>query len=136
MNCNNVGRYGDKALAIVIKPGTIFGIVRVHGGDAPPKRIRHERNLSLQEREEISRGLAQRLSIREIAEMIAAVTGFKGKLTFDSSKPDGAMRKLMDVSRLKAMGWEASIGFEEGLAATYQWYLESVVVSQQIKDKR
>ena len=66
-------------------------------------------------------------TIREMAETVKKVVDFDGELVFDKSKPDGAMRKLMDVSRLKAMGWEASIGFEDGLADTYRWYLESVV---------
>lgn len=66
-------------------------------------------------------------TIREMAETIKKVVGFSGELVFDTSKPDGAMRKLMDVSRLDAMGWEASIPFEEGLAATYEWYLETKV---------
>ena len=63
-------------------------------------------------------------SIRELAETIAEVVGFEGELVFDASKPDGTPRKLMDVSRLRAMGWEASIGLKEGLAATYAWFLE------------
>lgn len=62
-------------------------------------------------------------SIRELAEAMALVTGFKGKLVFDSSKPDGAPRKLMDVSRLKSMGWQAGISLMDGLTSTYQWYL-------------
>jgi nucleoside-diphosphate-sugar epimerase len=65
-------------------------------------------------------------TIRELAETMAEVVGFDGALTFDASKPDGTPRKLMDVSRLRAMGWEASIGLKEGLAATYQWFLENV----------
>jgi len=64
-------------------------------------------------------------TIRELAETMAHVVGFKGELVFDSSKPDGTPRKLMDVSRLKALGWQASISLEEGLKATYQWYLEN-----------
>ena len=67
-------------------------------------------------------------TIREMAETVKNVVGFEGELVFDKSKPDGAMRKLMDVSRLKAMGWEASISFEDGLAATYQWYLKEKLV--------
>lgn len=63
-------------------------------------------------------------SIRELAETIAKVTGFKGKLTFDASKPDGAPRKLMDVSRLASLGWTASINLEQGLADAYQWFLK------------
>lgn len=63
-------------------------------------------------------------TIRELAETIAKVTGFKGRLTFDSGKPDGAARKLMDVSRLKALGWGASISLEDGLHDAYQWFLD------------
>ncbi len=65
-------------------------------------------------------------TIRELAETMARVVGFKGDLVFDSSKPDGTPRKLMDVSRLKALGWEASISLEEGLKSTYQWFLKNV----------
>jgi len=63
-------------------------------------------------------------TIRELAETLADVTGFTGKLVFDTSKPDGAPRKLMDVSRLNALGWQARIGLKDGLAGTYQWFLE------------
>ncbi|MDQ2070144.1 GDP-L-fucose synthase [Natronospira sp. AB-CW4] len=64
-------------------------------------------------------------TIRELAETVAKVTGFKGRLTWDTTKPDGTPRKLMDVSRLRALGWEASIGLEEGLRDAYQWFLEN-----------
>jgi GDP-L-fucose synthase len=62
-------------------------------------------------------------TIRELAEALARVTGFKGQLAFDASKPDGTPRKLMDVSRLKALGWQAKIQLEEGLRATYAWFV-------------
>lgn len=62
-------------------------------------------------------------SIRELAETLCEVIGFEGELVFDASKPDGAPRKLLDVSRLKALGWEAKTGLREGLAQTYEWYL-------------
>src|SRR3546814_9868846 len=64
-------------------------------------------------------------TIRELAETIARVVGFKGRLVFDSSKPDGAPRKLLDVSRLAQIGWRAGIGLEEGLGETYRWFLEN-----------
>lgn len=64
-------------------------------------------------------------TIRELAETIGRVTGFEGELDWDASKPDGAPRKLLDVSRLRALGWEASIGLEEGLRDTYQWFVEN-----------
>jgi GDP-L-fucose synthase len=64
-------------------------------------------------------------TIKELAETIAKVTGFKGILSFDPSKPDGTPRKLMDVSRLANLGWVASIGLEEGLRSAYQWFLQN-----------
>ncbi|CJK51197.1 UDP-galactose 4-epimerase [Streptococcus pneumoniae] len=65
-------------------------------------------------------------SIRELAETVARVTGFAGRLSFDATKPDGAPRKLMDVSRLKALGWQASIGLADGLCDAYGWYVDNV----------
>lgn len=65
-------------------------------------------------------------TIRELAETIARVTGFGGRLVFDSSKPDGTPRKLMDVSRLKSLGWQASISLEDGLASAYEWFRHNV----------
>ena len=65
-------------------------------------------------------------TIGELAKTIAMVTGFTGKLTFDTSKPDGAPRKLMDVSRLKSLGWQASIGLQDGLKDAYDWYVTNV----------
>ena len=64
-------------------------------------------------------------SIRELAETIARVTEYQGRLIFDSSKPDGTPRKLMDVSRLKALGWQASISLEDGLRNAYRWFVEN-----------
>jgi GDP-L-fucose synthase len=61
-------------------------------------------------------------TIRELAETLARVTGFAGQLVFDTSKPDGTARKLMDVSRLKALGWQAQTKLEDGLHDTYCWF--------------
>jgi GDP-L-fucose synthase len=61
-------------------------------------------------------------TIKELAETIAKVTGFDGRLIYDSSKPDGTPRKLMDVSRLKKLGWQYSVSLENGLTKTYSWY--------------
>jgi len=61
-------------------------------------------------------------SIRELAETMARVTGFSGRIVFDTSKPDGTPRKLLDVSRLKALGWQAGIDLETGLRETYAWF--------------
>ena len=65
-------------------------------------------------------------TIRELAETMQKVVGFNGELSFDITKPDGTPRKLMDVSRLADLGWEASISLEQGLADTYQWFLAQV----------
>jgi GDP-L-fucose synthase len=65
-------------------------------------------------------------TIRELAETVAKVTGFQGRLEFDATKPDGTPRKLMDVSRLADLGWKASISLEDGLRDAYQWYLENI----------
>lgn len=71
----------------------------------------------------INVGTGVDVSIRELAETVARVAGFKGKLTFDASKPDGTPRKLLDVTRLAALGWRASIALEDGLRDAYAWYV-------------
>lgn len=71
----------------------------------------------------INIGTGKELPIRELAEIIAEVVGYTGTLTQDTSKPDGTPRKLLDVSRLSALGWKAQIGLEEGIRETYEWYL-------------
>lgn len=70
----------------------------------------------------INVGTGQDVTILELAGMIARVTGYTGQIRTDLSRPDGAPRKLLDVSRLAAMGWRARIGLEEGLAETYRWF--------------
>ncbi|MGG2397483.1 GDP-L-fucose synthase family protein [Pseudomonas sp. SH1-B] len=64
-------------------------------------------------------------TIRELAETMKRVVGFEGELVFDANKPDGAPRKLMDVSRLESLGWKATISLDNGLQRTYQWFLQN-----------
>jgi len=64
-------------------------------------------------------------TIRELVETVAKVVGYEGKISFDSSKPDGAPRKLMSAERLKSLGWEYKISLEVGLKQTYQWFLDN-----------
>ena len=71
----------------------------------------------------INVGTGVDISILELAQLVAKVTGFKGEISTDATKPDGTMRKLMDVGRLSQMGWSASIQLEQGLADAYEWYL-------------
>lgn len=73
----------------------------------------------------INVGAGRDVSIRELAETMAKVVDFKGKINFDASKPDGTPRKLLDVSRLANMGWRASIQLFDGLQSTYAWFLEN-----------
>lgn len=63
-------------------------------------------------------------TIRELVETVAKVIGYEGEIVFDSSKPDGTARKLMDVALLKRLGWKAKMSLEDGLKLTYQWFLE------------
>jgi GDP-L-fucose synthase len=69
-------------------------------------------------------GTGEDISIKDFAEAVQRVVGFQGKIVWDSSKPDGTPRKLMDVSRLTKLGWKAKIGLEEGIRKTYAAYLE------------
>jgi len=71
----------------------------------------------------INVGTGTDVSILELAQLVARITGFQGRITTDPTKPDGTLRKLMNVSRLADMGWTARIGLEEGIAETYQWFL-------------
>ncbi|MET3473499.1 nucleoside-diphosphate-sugar epimerase [Novosphingobium sp. 1529] len=80
----------------------------------------------------INVGFGEDMTIADLAHQIAGITGFTGKITFDTSKPDGTMRKLMDTSRLNAMGWQPKVTLAEGLRGTYRWYLENVVTASQL----
>jgi GDP-L-fucose synthase len=71
----------------------------------------------------INVGTGVDISILKLAQLVAKVTGFKGKISTDPTKPDGTIHKLMDVGRLNQMGWRARIELEQGLADTYEWYL-------------
>jgi nucleoside-diphosphate-sugar epimerase len=71
----------------------------------------------------INVGSGSDVSIADLAAMVAEITGFGGALRFDASKPDGTLRKLMDVSRLDRMGWRARISLHDGIAETYAWFL-------------
>jgi GDP-L-fucose synthase len=107
--------------------------VQIWGSGTPMREFLHVDDLAdaclfLLERYDdpmpINVGTGEVLSIRELAELIADVVGFKGSLAFDPSKPDGTPRKQLDVSRLSALGWKARIGLEHGIRETYRWYLE------------
>jgi GDP-L-fucose synthase len=75
--------------------------------------------------EPINIGVGEDVTIRELAEIVAEVVGFTGVIRQDTSRPDGTPRKLLDVSRIKALGWEPSITLRDGIESTYRWYVEN-----------
>jgi len=75
----------------------------------------------------INVGCGEDISIRELAELICEVVGFDGELTWDANKPDGTPRKLLDVTKLRALGWKPSIPLRDGIARTYEWFLGNYV---------
>jgi len=77
------------------------------------------------EEEWVNIGTGSDVSIAELARMIGDVVGFKGRFAFDPTKPDGAPRKLLDVSKLDALGWQSRIGLAEGIRRTYEWYRQN-----------
>ena len=79
----------------------------------------------------INVGTGEDVSIADLAALVARVTGFSGAIRFDTTRPDGTPRKLMDVSRLAQMGWRASIPLQQGVAETFAWYLQNVATARQ-----
>jgi GDP-L-fucose synthase len=73
----------------------------------------------------INIGCGEDISIRELAELICDTVGFSGELAWDTTKPDGTPRKLLDVSKIHALGWRHRIGLREGIARTYEWFLQN-----------
>ena len=111
--------------------------VTVWGSGSPRREFLHVDDLadaalflmqSYDSAEIVNVGVGEDLTIRELAEMIQRVTGFEGKLVFDSSKPDGTPRKLLDVSRVNGLGWKARMPLERGIEETYRWYLAGIPV--------
>lgn len=80
----------------------------------------------------INVGTGQDLTVKEIAQTIKEVVGFAGELEFDTSKPDGMLRKVMDVSKLRSIGWQAKTSLRDGLTIMYSWYLEN---KDQVREK-
>ncbi|GMU86054.1 MAG: GDP-L-fucose synthase [Ignavibacteriales bacterium] len=74
----------------------------------------------------INIGTGSDVTISALAELVKDITGFQGKIIYDTSKPDGTPRKLMDSSRLHELGWESSVSLEEGIRRTYKWFLENI----------
>ncbi len=109
--------------------------VTVWGTGAPRREFLHvddlaQASLMLLQKydsaETINVGLGDDMPIRELAETVAAVVGFEGEIEWDSSKPDGMPRKLLDTTRINELGWHPQIKLRDGVADTYAWYVENV----------
>ncbi len=79
----------------------------------------------------VNLGTGEEISIADLAGLVCRTVGFQGRIRFDHSRPDGTPRKVMDVSRLSALGWRAATSLEQGLAQTWQWYLSTRAERQQ-----
>jgi len=109
--------------------------VELWGTGSPMREFMHSDDLaealvflmnSYNERQFINIGTGEEVSIKQLAEMIKTTTGFEGQIKFDSSKPDGTPRKLMDSSKIKSLGWQPRIGLKEGLERTWGEYQELI----------
>ena len=109
--------------------------VTVWGTGAPRREFLHVDDLAqacllllnhYDSAETINVGLGDDMPIRELAETVASVVGFEGTIEWDSSKPDGMPRKLLDTTRINELGWHPTIKLRDGLASTYEWYVENV----------
>ena len=78
-------------------------------------------------------GSGKDITIKELAETIQNVTGHQGEIIWDSTKPDGTPRKLMDVSKMKAMGWTYSTELDKGIEKTYKWFLDNINNFKEVK---
>ncbi|MBE2941495.1 GDP-L-fucose synthase [Anoxybacillus flavithermus] len=111
--------------------------VEVWGTGTPRREFLHSDDLAdacvflmnnYEGNEIVNVGVGEDISIKELAEKIKNIVGYQGEIKFDTTKPDGTPRKLVDVSKINALGWKASISLEEGLQKAYQWFLDNVAV--------
>ncbi len=109
--------------------------IEVWGSGAPRREFLHVDDLAdalvhlmvnYSEERTINVGTGEDVTIRELAEKVCRAVGFQGGLDFDATKPDGTPRKLLDVSRIHALGWKAKTGLDQGLDSAYAWYLANV----------
>lgn len=112
------------------------GTVTVWGTGKPLREFLHADDLAsaclflmdnYNDSEIINIGTGQDISIKELAESIADVVGFEGAIVFDESKPDGTMRKVLDVTKINSLGWRASIGFKAGIKSAYDWFIANKI---------
>ncbi len=114
-------------------------VVAIWGSGSPKREFLHVDDMAsaclhVMKREEfkgmVNIGSGEEISIRGLAQLICEVIGYNGQLNFDTSKPDGTPRKLLDVGRLRDMGWRPTIGLRDGIRSTYAWYLSAAQGAQ------
>ena len=81
-------------------------------------------------------GCGEDITVRELAEIVMEVVGFKANLVFDATKPDGTPRKLLAITRLKKLGWQPRISLRAGISQTYEWFLANCKVPRTALDRR
>ena len=110
-------------------------VVKLWGDGSPKREFLHVDDLAealyiCMERYDsediINIGTGEDITIKELAEMIVEVTGYENEYEWDTSKPNGTLRKVLDVDKIKSLGWEPEIGLREGLESTYEWYKKSI----------
>ena len=104
---------------------SVHVLLNVNFKDTYPEGSKEIRNCH------INVGTGKEISIREVAEKIMEEIGFKGELRWDSSKPDGTLRKLTDVSKLHSLGWHHQVEIDEGIHRLYEWYLQGICINHQ-----
>ena len=115
-------------------------VVKLWGDGSPRREFLHVDDLAsalyvimdrYDDEEIINVGTGEDITIKELAEMIVEVTGYENEYEWDTSKPNGTLRKVLDVDKIKSLGWEPEIGLKEGLESTYEWYKKSIVYEEQ-----
>ena len=110
-------------------------VVKLWGDGSPRREFLHVDDLAsalyiimdrYDDEEIINVGTGEDITIKELAEIIVDVTGYKNEYEWDTSKPNGTLRKVLDVDKIKSLGWEPEIGLREGLESTYEWYKQSI----------
>jgi GDP-L-fucose synthase len=117
--------------------GPWYGSVKLWGDGSAMREFLHVDDLAeacytcmqnYNESEQINVGTGEDVTIKELAETISDIVGFMGDVEWDTSKPNGTPRKVLNVDRIKALGWEPRISLRDGIKKTYEWYKENVVV--------
>ena len=114
--------------------------VTVWGSGTPLREFLHVDDLAegvifcmtnYDEYEHINCGAGSDITIAELARLVKEAVGYEGDIVLDKTKPDGTPRKLMDSSRIRALGWEPKIALDEGIARTYQWFVGNILKTEQ-----